>query len=130
MRKLREVQGRLDGRSTQSQDRTVHILYCMWNREGKMKDNFEYALQFAIEKHKGQLDKGWTPYIQHLLGVWSKVRFASLDTQIVALLHDVLEDTQTTYETLAAEFGTDIADSVQLLTHAKGLKYEPYITNI
>lgn len=95
-----------------------------------MKDNFESALEFAIAKHKGQLDKGWTPYIQHLLGVWSRVRDASLTTQIVALLHDSIEDTDTTYEELVAEFGQTVADAVRILTHQRGLKYEAYINNI
>lgn len=95
-----------------------------------MKDNFEDALQFAINAHSGQLDKGWTPYIQHLLGVWSRVRETSLKTQIVALLHDTIEDTTVTYEELEREFGKDVADSVQLLTHTTGLKYDLYIESI
>jgi (p)ppGpp synthase/HD superfamily hydrolase len=95
-----------------------------------VKDNFEDAIQFAVNAHRGQLDKGWTPYIMHLIGVWSRVREASLQTQIVALLHDTIEDTDITYEQLAAEFGTDVADAVALLTHTKGLNYELYIENI
>lgn len=95
-----------------------------------MKDNFEDALKFAINAHSGQLDKGWTPYIQHLLGVWSRVREASLKTQIVALLHDTIEDTTVTYEQIAEQFGVDVADSIDLLSHNKGLKYEVYIENI
>jgi len=95
-----------------------------------MKDNFEYALQYAINAHKGQLDKGWTPYIQHLLGVWSRVRFYDLTTQIVALLHDTIEDTKITYQDLAVEFGTTVADTVQLLTHGPEIKYNAYILNL
>jgi (p)ppGpp synthase/HD superfamily hydrolase len=95
-----------------------------------MKDNFEFALQFALDKHKGQLDKGWTPYIMHLLGVWSKVREASLKTQIVALLHDSLEDTATTYAELEAHFGKGVADTVDLLTHAENVPYESYVQSI
>ena len=95
-----------------------------------MKDNFEDALQFAINAHRGQLDNGWTPYIMHLLGVWERVREASLTTQIVALLHDSVEDTSVTYEDILREFGEDVANAVQILTHQKGVKYEPYIENI
>lgn len=95
-----------------------------------MKDNFDSAVRFALDAHQGQLDKGWTPYIMHLMGVWSRVREASLQTQIVAMLHDTIEDTSVTYEQIALEFGTDVADAVQLLTHSKGLKYELYVENI
>lgn len=95
-----------------------------------MKDNFESALNYAIDKHKGQLDKGWTPYIQHLLGVWSRVRFHDLTTQICALLHDVIEDTDGTYEEIALNFGSKVADTIQLLTHDRKVRYPAYILNI
>ena len=92
-----------------------------------MKDNFESAVQFALKAHRGQLDKGWTPYIQHLMGVWSQVRNQSLTTQIVALLHDTIEDTDTVYSELETEFGEDVAKAIQVLTHERGMKYELYI---
>ena len=96
-----------------------------------MKDNFEAALEFAIMAHRGQLDNGWTPYIMHLLGVWSHVREESLTTQIVALLHDLVEDTDAaSFEVLAQRFGTDVSEAVELLTHTKGLSYALYIERI
>jgi len=95
-----------------------------------MKDNFDSAVRFALDAHQGQLDKGWTPYIMHLMGVWSRVREASLKTQIVALLHDSIEDTAVTYEQIASEFGIDVADSVQLLSHNDGLPYKLYVERI
>lgn len=95
-----------------------------------MKDNFEFALEFSINKHRGQIDKGWTPYIQHILGVWSRVRDADLTTQIAALLHDVVEDTSTTVEEIDREFGDKVAEIVRILTHAKGEPYESYIFRI
>lgn len=95
-----------------------------------MKDNFESALEFAMQKHKGQLDKGWTPYIQHIMGVWSRVRDEDLTTQIAALLHDTVEDTNTTFGELIKEFGDSVAETVSVLTHMKGEPYEAYIYRI
>lgn len=95
-----------------------------------MKDNFDSAVRFALDAHQGQIDKGWTPYIMHLMGVWSRVREASLKTQIVALLHDTIEDTTVTYQQIATEFGEEVADSVELLTHRPGLSYGLYVERI
>lgn len=95
-----------------------------------MKDNFEYALQFALDKHKGQLDKGWTPYIQHILGVWSRLRFEDMTTQIGGLLHDTVEDTHTQYAEIFEKFGDDVGDIVGVLTHVKGQPYDEYIESI
>lgn len=95
-----------------------------------MKDNFEFALQFAVDAHKGQLDKGWTPYIQHILGVWSRTRFYDMKTQIGALLHDTVEDTTVTLDQIRYAFGDDIADIVEILTHKKGQPYDEYIESI
>src|SRR5712664_255315 len=95
-----------------------------------MKDNFDSAVRFALDAHQGQIDKGWTPYIIHLMGVWSRVREASLKTQIVALLHDTIEDTSVTYLQIEEEFGTEVADSVELLTHRSGLNYALYVERI
>lgn len=95
-----------------------------------MKDNFESALRFAMDAHSGQIDKGWTPYIQHLLGVWSRVRQASLTTQIVALLHDTVEDTDIVLDDIQREFGFAVAEAVEILTHDKKIRYTAYIENI
>lgn len=95
-----------------------------------MKDNFEDALQFAMTAHRGQLDNGWTPYIMHLMGVWSRVRFEPLTTQIVALLHDTVEDTKVKLDDIRREFGEDVSDAIRLLTHTQFLKYDLYIQNI
>ena len=95
-----------------------------------MKDNFESALEFAMDKHHGQLDKGWTPYIQHIMGVWSRVRDEDLTTQIAALLHDTVEDTNTSVEEIGQFFGYGVALIVRILTHTKDESYEAYIDRI
>ena len=48
----------------------------------------------------------------------------------VALLHDVLEDTDYPREALAAEFPKEVMDAVDLLTHEKGVPYLEYVEKI
>ena len=76
------------------------------------------ALAFAAEAHRNHRRKGASqePYINHLIEVLdlvASVEGSDMDVLIAALLHDVLEDTQTGYEKLAAEFGERVAHIVQ-----------------
>lgn len=72
------------------------------------KNMYEKALEFATLKHKGQVDKGGTDYILHPITVAS-----FLDTEeekVVALLHDTVEDTDTSIEEIEELFGTKVAE--------------------
>jgi HD domain-containing protein len=76
------------------------------------------ALAFAAEAHRNHRRKGASqePYINHLIEVLdlvASVEGGDMDVLIAALLHDVLEDTQTGYEELAAAFGERVACIVQ-----------------
>jgi (p)ppGpp synthase/HD superfamily hydrolase len=76
------------------------------------------ALAFAAEAHRNHRRKGASqePYINHLIEVVdlvASVEDGDLDVLIAALLHDVLEDTRTGYDELAAEFGERVARIVQ-----------------
>lgn len=85
------------------------------------------AAQFAAEKHSGQRRKGALaePYINHLLEVAQLVSKAleepDTDLVIAALLHDTVEDTDTTPEELAERFGPDVANLVMECTDDKSL---------
>lgn len=87
------------------------------------------AIGIAVEAHKGQLDKGGSPYILHPITVASKQETEACI--ITALLHDVVEDSEYTLEDLrAAGFPPDVCDAVSLLTHKQGEDYFSYIYKI
>ena len=77
------------------------------------------ALLFAAEAHRNQRRKGAAqePYINHLIEVFDLVvqtpNAADMDTLVAALLHDVVEDTPTTYEDIAKSFGERVAEIVR-----------------
>ncbi|WP_340004255.1 hypothetical protein MHH52_20625 [Paenibacillus sp. FSL K6-0276] len=71
------------------------------------------AILIAAQAHDGQLDKGNNPYILHPLRLLTK---ASTDRmRIVAVLHDVIEDTDMTFEKLRYEgFEEEIVEASRL----------------
>ena len=80
------------------------------------------ALEYASEKHKGQLDDADRPYFfAHLAQVHSILKDVTDDEEILVagILHDVLEDTQTSYEELETEFTPNIATIVNMVSHDK-----------
>ncbi len=81
------------------------------------------ALEYASEKHKGQIDDQGRPYFfAHIVQVFSILKDVTDDeeTLCAGLLHDVIEDTDTTYEDLIHEFNKRIADLVIEMTHEGG----------
>jgi GTP pyrophosphokinase len=78
------------------------------------------ALEFASEKHKGQLDDQGRPYFfAHIVQVHSILKDVTDDEEVLCagILHDVIEDTDTTYDDIIHEFNKPIADLVMELTH-------------
>lgn len=79
-------------------------------------------MKLAYEKHHGQMDKSGLPYIHHPLHLAEQMN--TEEACIVALLHDVIEDTNTTFEDLEAfSFGEEIIDALKLLTRNKDEDY-------
>jgi (p)ppGpp synthase/HD superfamily hydrolase len=75
----------------------------------------ERAIGIAVEAHKGQLDKGGNPYILHPLRVMMSVDFEL--EKIVAVLHDVVEDSNWTFEALLAEgFSNEVIEALKSVT--------------
>ena len=83
------------------------------------------AYSLAKEKHEGQFRKSMDPYIQHPIEVaYMLAEFqASPQTIAAGLLHDVLEDTDETKESLEKAFGTDVVSIVEGVTKISRLKY-------
>ncbi|MBR3486033.1 MAG: bifunctional (p)ppGpp synthetase/guanosine-3',5'-bis(diphosphate) 3'-pyrophosphohydrolase [Clostridia bacterium] len=91
----------------------------------------EKAIVFATQKHAGQKRRWGGEYILHPLAVCHMLAAAGYDEtyQVVAVLHDVLEDTQTTKEELT-EFGEKVVHAVDLLTRREGQSEEEYVSGI
>jgi hypothetical protein len=86
----------------------------------------EKALQIAAKAHEGQKDKEGLPYILHPLRAMMKVE--GEDTQIVAILHDVVEDTSVTIDALRqAGFSEKVIDAVVCVTHRQDESYADYV---
>lgn len=90
------------------------------------------AMKFAYDAHQGQTDSGGAPYIFHPLYVAELVcREMPWETPVcVALLHDVVTNTEVTIEQIEEEFPRDIVQAVALLTYEPGEDYYDYIDRI
>ncbi len=85
------------------------------------------AIHLATNAHHGQFDKGGNPYILHVFTVMNLLENADEELQCIALLHDVIEDTRTTFAELReAGFSERIITAVNLLTKHRGQSYEEY----
>jgi len=113
-------------------------------------NNISKAFQFAIKAHDGQLDKAGVPYILHPTSVMSrlesKTNHPPVDlnslwmekARIVALWHDIAEDTEYTVDDILQEvdlnlFTKDIDDiriALQLMTHDKSEPHNIYVDRI
>ena len=95
----------------------------------------ERAIAIATEVHTGQTRFDGTPYINHPLRVMGTVHAQghSEATQMVAVLHDAVEDSegQLTFDQLRANgFSEDVVIPLELLTKTEGLDYELYIQRL
>jgi len=87
------------------------------------------AVKIAFKAHAGQLDKSGLPYILHPIHLAEQME--TEDTCVVALLHDVVEDTDMTLEELAAEGFTDVQlEALRLLTHGSDISYMDYVRRL
>lgn len=83
----------------------------------------------AVKVHAGQQDKAGATYILHPLRVMMKMN--NPREMITAVLHDVIEDTACTFETLRQEgFSDNIISALDHLTRRKDEKYEAFIERV
>jgi (p)ppGpp synthase/HD superfamily hydrolase len=93
-------------------------------RKGELLDK---VLVLATNAHAGQFDRGGNPYILHPMKVMHYLKSDDEELQCIALLHDVVEDTDTTWRDLIDIGCTDrIIDAVKALTKVPGQTYEEY----
>ena len=86
----------------------------------------ERAIAIAASAHAGQIDKTGSPYILHPLRMM--MRLDTIDARIVAILHDVVEDTEWTFESLAAEgFSLEILAALDCVTKREGEEYQSFV---
>lgn len=86
------------------------------------------AMQIAYEAHHGQVDKSGVPYIFHPIHLAEQMK--TEEECIVALLHDVVEDTDITFEQLEEYFSNTVIEAIKLLTHDDSVEYMEYVRNI
>jgi|SRR5687767_1553296 len=86
------------------------------------------AIKLAAVAFADKLDKGGKPYILHCLRVMMGVDQNDEELMQIAVLHDVLEDTEITAEDLRREgFSERVIKALELLTHADDSHYDTYI---
>ena len=85
------------------------------------------AILIATNAHHGQLDKGGKPYILHPLAVMHMLDTTDEEVLCIAILHDVVEDTDVTFrQLLDAGLTQRIVDGVRALTKMPGESYDEY----
>lgn len=87
------------------------------------------ALKLCFEAHKEQVDKSGMPYVFHPFHLAEQMK--TEETTVVALLHDLVEDTDYTIEDLTSMgFSKSITDAIALMTHANDVEYMDYVCEI
>lgn len=89
----------------------------------------ELAIQLALKAHVNQKDKAGEPYILHPLRLMGK--FVDEDSRIVAILHDVIEDSEISQKDLVElGFKPEIVEAISRLTKKDGENYEVFIDRV
>jgi (p)ppGpp synthase/HD superfamily hydrolase len=86
------------------------------------------AARIAEQAHRGQYDKGGMPYIFHPMHLAEQMQDEY--TAAIALLHDVIEDTDITDAELSAQFPARVMEALRLLTHQPDEDYLSYVRRI
>lgn len=88
-------------------------------------NDLEKAIQLAVEAHAGDTDKAGETYIRHPLRLMQQMETET--ERIVAVLHDVVEDTEYDLDDIEDKFGTEVRDAVDAVTKRDGEDYEGLI---
>ena len=84
------------------------------------------AYEFSAQAHKGQYRESGDPYVEHCLEVAFILAEQHMDSATIAagLMHDVVEETDVTIDQIRQEFGEEIAELVDGVTHISGVEFE------
>lgn len=94
--------------------------------KGNSMGTLTEAIDIAVAAHRGQKRRGGTPYILHPMRVMFRQKCE--EAMIVAVLHDVVEDTEVTICDLEqAGFSSQILKAIELLTHEDEVPYSDYV---
>jgi guanosine-3',5'-bis(diphosphate) 3'-pyrophosphohydrolase len=86
----------------------------------------ERAIELAVHYHKGQQDKVGQPYILHPLRVMARCQ--GVQAQMVAIMHDLIEDTPVTPEMLLSEgFSQEVVDGLLGVTRRPNESYREFV---
>ncbi len=87
-------------------------------KDPKQITKIKIAYEYALLKHKDQYRKNGDPYVYHVLSTAYNLVLWHLDVSSIqaGFLHDILEDTPTTFDELVAEFGLEVANLVLAVT--------------
>jgi (p)ppGpp synthase/HD superfamily hydrolase len=99
-----------------------------WSYGTLMKDleQLEKAIAIAVDAHRGQKDRYGAPYILHPLRVMARV--ATPIEKVIAILHDVVEDTDWTFSDLKREgFPSMVIEALKCVTKKTGEAYEDFV---
>lgn len=92
-------------------------------------ENTKKAIKLMYKYHNGQLDKSGIPYVFHPFSVAFDMK--DEDSCVVALLHDIIEDTPCTIEEIEKMgFSNKVIDAIKCMTHSENVDYFDYIKNI
>ena len=87
------------------------------------------AINICFQAHKEQKDKTGLPYVFHPFHLAEQMKDET--TTVVALLHDVVEDTNITFNDLRKEgFPEEVITALKFLTHSSDIPYMEYVANI
>ena len=87
-------------------------------------ETLDKAYNFAVKAHENQKRHSGDPYVIHPVAVANILTELKLDSATIAtgLLHDTIEDTHATYQTIKQEFGQEVADLVEGVTKISELE--------
>lgn len=89
------------------------------------------AIILATTKHADQRDKGGQPYILHPLRVMLNSSLTTNEERIVAVLHDVIEDTDCSSEVLLEQgFTSEIIAAIEAITHLEKESQKDYLSRV